>query len=180
MFQQYAFFPWKTAEENIAFGLRMQGKMKDEIASAVQDYLHLVGLYDFRRSYPDELSGGMQQRVAIARALAGNPRVLFMDEPFGSLDAQTREVMQESLLDIWHKFPKTIVFVTHDVEEAILLADRILVLTKSPGKIKAEVPVNLERPRSDDTITDKRFMETKHLVHSLIKEETLQVFSTTA
>ena len=176
VFQQYALFPWKTVEENISFGLRAIGKAKSEIADLVNQNLDLVGLARFRKNYPSELSGGMQQRVAIARALATNPKVLLMDEPFGSLDAQTRLMMQESLIKVLQNQRKTVVFVTHDVEEAILLADTILVLTKSPGTIKAKIEIPYKQPRFDSILTDVKILEIKNLVHSLIKEETLKLF----
>jgi NitT/TauT family transport system ATP-binding protein len=147
VFQEQGLFPWMTVQDNVAFGLEMQGIGRDERRLQAQDFLGKVGLADFAHSYPHELSGGMRQRVAILRAFLANPQILLMDEPFGSLDSQTRLVMQEELLRIWREHRKTIVYVTHDIEEAILLGDRILVMSGRPGRIRQEIPVPLERPR---------------------------------
>ena len=176
VFQQYALFPWKTVEENISFGLRALGKSKSEVSATVDRYLNLAGLSDFKKIFPSELSGGMQQRVAIVRALANNPKVLLMDEPFGALDAQTRLLMQESLIKMLQAQRKTVIFVTHDVEEAVLLADTIFVLTKSPGTIKAKIEISFKQPRFEDILTNPKLLEIKKLIHSLIKEETLKAF----
>ena len=147
VFQEYSLFPWKSVIDNIAFGLEMKGISRQERREIAEEYLDIVNLEQFRDAYPHELSGGMRQRVAIARALANNPRVLLMDEPFGALDAQTRNVMQKELLEIWEETKKTVVFVTHSVDEAVYLADRIVVLSPRPGKIEEVIDVNLPRPR---------------------------------
>jgi NitT/TauT family transport system ATP-binding protein len=148
VFQDFAqLFPWRTAQKNVEFGLEMKGVSRDERAKAAQRFLGLVNLESFAGAYPHELSGGMQQRVAIARALAYNPSVLLMDEPFAALDALTRDEMQRLLVDVWRETRKTIVYVTHNVAEAVYLADRIVVLTPHPGTVKAEVKVMLSRPR---------------------------------
>jgi NitT/TauT family transport system ATP-binding protein len=177
VFQQFALFPWRTVEGNIEFGPRMRGLPKRERKVLLDEYISLVGLSGFEKSYPSELSGGMQQRVGIARVLANDPSVLLMDEPFGSLDAQTRLMMQESLLDIWQRTKKTIVFVTHDVDEAIFLADRIYVLTARPARIKKEITVNLPRPRSFDIVTSTEYTNLKKNVLGLIREETLKAIT---
>ena len=148
VFQDFAqLFPWRTAQRNVEFGLEMKGVPRDERAKTAQRFLGLVNLESFAGAYPHELSGGMQQRAAIARALAYNPSVLLMDEPFAALDALTRDEMQRLLVDVWRETRKTIVYVTHNVAEAVYLADRIVVLTPHPGTVKAEVKVMLPRPR---------------------------------
>ncbi len=148
VFQQYSLFPWRTIIDNITFGLEMQGNnTREKLREKVHKYLDLVGLDQFKNSYPHELSGGMQQRAAIARALANEPEVLLMDEPFGALDAQTRNVLQTELLKIWHQKNVTIFFVTHSVDEAVFLADRIIVMTARPGRIQEVIDVNLPHPR---------------------------------
>ncbi|MDG6257170.1 MAG: ABC transporter ATP-binding protein [Methanomicrobiaceae archaeon] len=147
VFQEYSLFPWRTVKNNITFGLEMRGVPKADQVSAAETYLAMVGLEQFREAYPYELSGGMRQRVAIARALANEPEVLLMDEPFGALDAQTRNAMQRELLEIWEKTQKTILFVTHSVDEAVFLADRIVILSPRPGRICDTIRVDLPRPR---------------------------------
>jgi len=148
VFQDFAqLFPWRTAQRNVEFGLEMKGVPRDERAKTAQRFLGLVKLESFAGAYPHELSGGMQQRAAIARALAYNPSVLLMDEPFAALDALTRDEMQRLLVDVWRETKKTIVYVTHNVAEAVYLADRIVVLTPHPGTVRAEVKVTLPRPR---------------------------------
>src|SRR5437762_6435085 len=148
VFQDFAqLFPWRTAQRNVEFGLEMKGIRKEEREEIALRFLRLVNLEKFARSYPHELSGGMQQRVAIARALAYNPAVLLMDEPFAALDALTREEMQRFLMDVWRETKKTVIYVTHNVAEAVYLADRIIVLTPHPGTVRAEVKVPLPRPR---------------------------------
>jgi NitT/TauT family transport system ATP-binding protein len=148
VFQDFAqLFPWRTAQRNVEFGLEMKGMSRAERTKTSQHYLGLVNLEQFAGAYPHELSGGMQQRVAIARALAYNPSVLLMDEPFAALDALTRDEMQRLLVDVWRETKKTIVYVTHNVAEAVYLADRVVVLTPHPGTVKAEVKVALPRPR---------------------------------
>jgi len=147
VFQEFALFPWRTTWKNIEFGLEIKGLPPEKRHEIVERYIKLVGLLGFENALPRELSSGMKQRVAIARALANDPDVLLMDEPFGSLDAQTRNIMQRELLIIWEQTKKTVVFVTHSVDEAVYLADRIVVLTARPGTVKRIVEVNLPRPR---------------------------------
>jgi NitT/TauT family transport system ATP-binding protein len=167
IFQEYSLFPWRTIRDNIAFGLEIRNVQREEREEAVDTYLSLVGLTEFAESYPYELSGGMRQRVAVARALAINPGILLMDEPFGALDAQTRNMMQRELLDIWQKTKKTIIFVTHSVDEAVFLADRIVVLTPRPGTIREVIPIDLPRPRDR---TSEDFLRIRRFVLSLIDE----------
>jgi len=147
VFQHFGLFPWKSLEENIGYGLRLRGKPKEETREIVGRYIQLMGLKGFEKSYPYQLSGGMQQRAGLARALAVNPSLLLMDEPFGSLDAQTREMMQEELLRILEAEKKTMIFVTHSIDEAILLGDRIVVMSCRPGRIREILPVDIPRPR---------------------------------
>jgi NitT/TauT family transport system ATP-binding protein len=147
MFQEFALFPWRTVAGNVEWGLEVQGMARTERRAIVDRYLELMDLADFRSHLPSELSGGMKQRVALARVLAFDPRVLLMDEPFGALDAQTREAMQEEVTRLWERTRKTIVFVTHDIEEAVYLGDRVVVLTARPARVKEELIVGLPRPR---------------------------------
>ena len=147
VFQEYTLFPWRTAQKNVEFGLEIQGMGKNERKELAKKYIDLVGLSGFESRYPKELSGGMQQRVAIARSLVNNPEILLMDEPFGALDAQTRNLMQVELLRMWKKEHKTILFVTHSVDEAVFLADRVIVMTTAPGGIREIVEVKVDRPR---------------------------------
>ena len=147
VFQSFALFPWKTALENVTFGPKMRGVPREERERIGREYLALVGLGGAEGRYPTELSGGMQQRVAVARALANSPDLLLMDEPFGSVDAQTRMTLQEELTRIWQERRPTVLFVTHDVEEAVFLANRVMVLSSAPGRVLAELPVLLPRPR---------------------------------
>ena len=148
VFQEYSLFPWRTVMDNVAFGPELKGMPKQERYDRAKQYIELVGLVRFESRYPHELSGGMKQRVAIARALVNNPRALLMDEPFGALDAQTRNIMQSELLKIWGEEKKTVVFVTHSVDEAIYLADRIVIMSARPGKIKDVIEVDIARPRN--------------------------------
>jgi NitT/TauT family transport system ATP-binding protein len=148
VFQEYSLFPWRTVIDNIAFGLELRGIHPNERMVRSRQYLKMVGLERFENRYPHELSGGMKQRVAIARALVNNPRALLMDEPFGALDAQTRNIMQSELLRIWSEEKKTVVFVTHSVDEAIYLADRIVIMSARPGRIKDIIEIPLARPRN--------------------------------
>ncbi len=164
VFQEYSLFPWRTVMENITFGMELQCIPKKEIAKTAEEYLKMVGLEQFRDSYPYELSGGMRQRVAIVRALANDPSVLLMDEPFGALDAQTRNVLQQELLQIWSEKKITILFVTHSVDEAVYLADRIVVMSARPGKIKEIVNVSLQRPR------DRTSRQANELRNEILKE----------
>lgn len=174
VFQQYSLLPWKTIYQNINLGPKF---LRDDAETeTTETFLEMVGLQKYRDHYPSELSGGMQQRVGIARALAGYPSVLLMDEPFGALDAQTRMVMQESLLGIWSHFGTTVVFVTHDVDEAVFLADRIMVMSASPGKIIANLENKLPRPRQQMMSTSKDFTDLKLECLQLIREESLKAF----
>jgi NitT/TauT family transport system ATP-binding protein len=147
VFQEFALFPWKTVLGNVMYGLREQGVARREAEAKARSLLALVNLAGYEQFYPKELSGGMKQRVAIARTLAYAPSILLMDEPFGALDAHTRTLLQRELLDIWERDRKTVMFVTHSVEEAVFLAERVVVLTRSPGRVKATVAIDLPRPR---------------------------------
>ena len=153
VFQRHSLFPWKTVSQNIAVGLRMKDLPTEHIAQVVEHYLERTGLADFRHRYHRELSVGMQQRVGLARAFANDPGILLMDEPFGSLDAQTRLRMQELLLSIWSEHRKTVLFVTHDIEEAILLSDRVVILSSRPARVHEEIKIDLPRPRTHETLT---------------------------
>ena len=172
VFQDFAqLFPWRTAQRNIEFGLEMKGIGKEERAEIALLFLRLVNLEKFARSYPHELSGGMQQRVAIARALAYNPAVLLMDEPFAALDALTREEMQRflSLVDVWRETKKTVVYVTHNVAEAVYLADRVIVFSPHPGTVKAQVKIALPRPR--DTLSVEFLEYQKEIVGHIVERK---------
>jgi NitT/TauT family transport system ATP-binding protein len=171
MFQEFALFPWKTVAGNVAWGLEAQSVARPEIEVAVRKHLEMTGLADFAHHYPAELSGGMKQRAALARVLAFNPKVLLMDEPFGALDAQTRELMQEELTRLWERTGKTIVFVTHDIEEAVYLGDRVVVLTARPGRIREEIPIGLPRPRSLEIKKSARCHEYRNQIWDLIRSE---------
>jgi NitT/TauT family transport system ATP-binding protein len=174
VFQQHALLPWRTTEENIEFGLRMRGVARDERVTIVREIIQHIGLTGFEHHFPGQLSGGMQQRVELARVLINKPSVLLMDEPFGALDAQTRVQMQELLLSIWDEFRMTTVFVTHDVDEAILLGDRILVMSNRPASIKAEILVPLQRPRCADTTVSSEFVKLKRECMGLLRTSTYQ------
>ena len=156
VFQQYALFPWKTVLDNVAFGLTVRGVDKKKRYDTARHYIDLVGLQGFEKSFPHQLSGGMRQRVSIARAYVSDPEVLFMDEPFSALDAQTRYAMEKDILRITEQEKKTIIFITNNVEEAIFLGDRIILMTSLPGRIKREFPVEMTKPRE---YTDERFLE---------------------
>ena len=178
VFQAYTLFPWLTVEENIAFGLKQRKtKTNAEIKEIVDSYIDLVGLRKFEKLYPKSLSGGMKQRVAIARDLANDPDVLLLDEPFGALDMQTRTVMQELLLDVWQKSPKTIVMVTHDIEEAVFLADRVVVMSSRPGSVKEIIDIDLDRPRDYRVKNTEKFMEYKVRCSDIIREESMKLIS---
>jgi NitT/TauT family transport system ATP-binding protein len=151
VFQHFGLFPWKTVYENVAYGLKLRGASRAELA-AVRDYIRLVGLEGTEKRYPYQLSGGMQQRVGLARALAVRPAILLMDEPFASVDAQTRELLQEELLRIWERERQTMVFITHSIDEAILLGDRVVVLTARPGRVKEILEIPFPRPRRPDEV----------------------------
>ena len=174
VFQSYTLFPWLTVKENIQFGLEISGLPKTKQEEIGQEFVEKVGLKGFEGTYPKGLSGGMKQRVAIARAMANNPAILLLDEPFGALDAQTRALMQELLTQVWEELHKTILFVTHDVEEAIFLSDRVFVMTARPGRIKAEIDIPLERPRSYELKSTEAFLDLKKQALALIREEAIK------
>ncbi len=168
VFQHYTLYPWLTVYQNIAFGLQIRKIPKSEQRERIEHYLNVVGLTQFAKSYPKQLSGGMKQRVAIARALANEPAVLLMDEPFGALDAQTKEQMQQFLLELWEQTHVTVLMITHDVEEAIYLSQRVYVMSARPGQMKLEVPVGLPEHRNLDMKLSPEFVEVKRQVlHSL-------------
>ena len=169
VFQQHTLFPWKRVRDNVAFGPKMRGIAKAERDRAADAILKLVGLSGFEGFYPAQLSGGMQQRVEIARVLINQPRVLLMDEPFSALDAQTRGMMQEVLLEIWGKIPTTTVFVTHDIDEALFLADRIVVMSARPGRVIEDIALPFARPRSQDLVTEPEFVRLKRHVMQLLR-----------
>jgi NitT/TauT family transport system ATP-binding protein len=168
VFQGYTLFPWLTAKKNVMFGLKMNGRSNMHAEREALQWLDLVGLTKFANAYPHQLSGGMKQRVAIARALANRPRILLMDEPFGALDAQTRAKMQTHLLDIWRNVDVTVLFITHDLDEAIFLADRILVLKANPGEVEELIEVPVLRPRDYSQSTSPEFIATKARLEALI------------
>ena len=172
VFQQHTLFPWKRVIDNVAFGLKMKGIGARERRREAAELLALVGLSGFESHYPAQLSGGMQQRVEIARVLINRPRILLMDEPFGALDAQTRRMMQTLLLDIWAKIRTTVVFVTHDIDEALFLGDRILMLSQRPARLVADIAVPLARPRNDESTTEAGFVDTKRRLLALLREAT--------
>ncbi len=174
VFQQYALFPWRTVLKNVTFGLEMQKVPKDEAKETAMKYIKAVGLDGFENAYPKELSGGMKQRVAIARAYAVNPEVLLMDEPFGAVDAQTRTQLQTELLNMWEEERKTCFFITHDVDEAIVLAQRVVVMSARPGRIKEIVDIDIPYPRDQETKLMPRFNELKNHVWSLVYQEFLE------
>lgn len=175
VFQQYALFPWLTVRKNVEFGLRIKGADKKEAAEVANRYLKMVDLQDFANSYPKELSGGMKQRVAIARAYAVNPQVLLMDEPFGALDAQTRTQLQSELLKTWEKERKTCFFITHDVDEAIILAQRVVIMSARPGRVKEIVNIDIPHPRTQETKMSKEFLDLKNYIWSRVYQEYLEV-----
>jgi len=173
VFQQYAVFPWLTVRENVRFGLKLAANRRsaEEIDRIADHFIDLVNLTDFKNSYPKELSGGMKQRVAIARSYAVNPQVLLMDEPFGALDAQTRHFMQESLLQILEKERKTVVFVTHGVEEAAFLSTRVVTMAARPGRIREIIPIDLPYPRDAATKTAPEFIKIRARIDKVVREE---------
>ncbi len=173
VFQHFALFPWKTVRENVLYGLEKQGMPKDERARIAQQFIDLVHLTGFEDSYPSQLSGGMKQRVAIARTLAISPNTLLMDEPFGALDAQTRNLMQEELLSIWNRSPMTVVFVTHDVREAVLLADRVAVMTARPGRVKEIVDTRFEGGMNAEIAKSREFLDKVDYIWDLVREEAI-------
>ncbi|MFC4099745.1 ABC transporter ATP-binding protein [Paenibacillus xanthanilyticus] len=171
VFQGYALFPWRTVLENVEVGLQIRGVRSKERKQIARDYIQLVGLQDFENRYPHELSGGMKQRVAIARSLAYAPDVLLMDEPFAALDAQTREILQGELLRIWDAKKTTIVFITHSLDEAIYLADRVAVMTARPGKVKELIDIPLARPRAADIRNSEAFVQLRKRAWDILKDE---------
>ena len=176
VFQQYALFPWLTVKKNVMFGLNLKKGMTDEEREAIAlKYIKMVGLEKFVDSYPKELSGGMKQRVAIARAYAVNPSILLMDEPFGALDAQTRTQLQTELLKTWEEEKKTCFFITHDVEEAILLSSRVVVMSARPGRIKEVIDIDIPYPRNQETKMLPRFTELKNYIWQNVYKEYLEV-----
>ncbi len=175
VFQQYALFPWLTVRKNIEFGLKLQKKSKEEIKTITNKYLKAVDLEDFADAYPKELSGGMKQRVAIARAYAVNPEILLMDEPFGALDAQTRTQLQTELLHTWENEKKTCMFITHDIDEAIILGQRVVIMSARPGRIKEIVEIDIPHPRDQRTKMSKKYLDIKNYIWSQVYEEYLAV-----
>jgi NitT/TauT family transport system ATP-binding protein len=174
VFQQYSLFPWKTVRENVEFGLKMKGMERSQRERSARTLLGLAGLLSFANQYPDSLSGGMKQRVGILRALATGPKVLLLDEPFGALDAQTRVIMQQILNNIWQRLKTSVLFVTHDIDEAIFLSDRVYCMTARPGTIKAEIVVPLARPRDPSMMMSSEFLALRRGLMSLIREESLK------
>ena len=173
VFQHFALFPWKTVRGNILYGLERQGLPRAEREQRARAFIDLVGLRGFEDSYPSQLSGGMKQRTAIARTLAFDPNILLMDEPFGALDAQTRSLMQTELLSIWQRTPKTVIFVTHDVQEAVYLADRVAVMSARPGRIKAIVDTKFGQ-RDPSIFREKEFVEKVDELWNLVRVEALK------
>ena len=173
VFQHFALFPWKTVRGNILYGLERQGMPKEEREKRAMDFIELVGLHGFEDSYPSQLSGGMKQRTAIARTLAFDPKILLMDEPFGALDAQTRGLMQAELLRIWQRTPKTVIFVTHDVQEAVYLADRVAVMSARPGRIKTVVDTKFDK-NDPNIFKVKAFVEKVDEIWNLVKDEAIK------
>ena len=174
LFQDYALFPWRTVLGNVTWSLEVKGIPKAQRVDLARKYIDMVGLSKFENAYPAELSGGMRQRVALARTLVYEPQMLLMDEPFGALDAQTRELMQEELTDIWQANRRTVLFVTHDIEEALYLSDRVIVFTARPGRIKADMRVNLPRPRSASIRKSPEFIEYYTQIWDMLRDEVLR------
>ncbi|HGL8790068.1 TPA: ABC transporter ATP-binding protein [Streptococcus suis] len=175
VFQQYALFPWMSVQQNVMFGPEMQGKSKLEASEIANKYIKMVGLQEFSNHYPKELSGGMKQRVAIARAYAVNPTILLMDEPFGALDAQTRIQLQDELIEMLEHERKTCLFITHDIEEAILLGNRVIIMSSRPGEIKEIVNVDLPFPRSQSIKFENDFIDIKNHIWSLVYKDFLNI-----
>ena len=171
VFQHFGLFPWKTVAKNVAYGLKLNGHSNGEAAKRAAHYIELVGLKGFENAYPYQLSGGMQQRCGLARALAVEPTVLLMDEPFAAIDAQTREILQFELLRIWESRPTTMVFVTHSIEEAVLMGDRVVVLKGRPSTVHEVIEVGIERPRTRATLALPRFAEVREHVWSTLMDE---------
>jgi len=172
VFQNFRLLPWRTVEDNVAYGLRLRGRSKSEARIEAQPFVKMVGLEGREQKYPYQLSGGMQQRVGLARALAIQPKILLMDEPFGALDAQTRELMQDELLRIWLANRKTVMFVTHSIDEAIVLSDRVIIMQTNPGRIVKDIRIPFERPRNSSEIrNDPRFAKLRSEMWGLLRQE---------
>ncbi|HEX3179438.1 MAG TPA: ABC transporter ATP-binding protein [Methylomirabilota bacterium] len=171
VFQEFALFPWRTVRGNVEFGLEERGVPAAARARRAQAFIELTGLDGFESKYPHQLSGGMRQRAGIARALAVEPAVLLMDEPFSALDAQTRQLMQEELLAIWSRTRQTVVYVTHNIHEAVYMADRVIVLSRRPGRVLAEVKIDLDRPRTERTMAEPAFVTAVERIWALIREQ---------
>ncbi len=174
MFQHFALFPWKSVRDNILYGLERQGMPRPEREQRAQSFVDLVGLSGFEDSYPSQLSGGMKQRTALARTLAFDPKILLMDEPFGALDAQTRHLMQTELLGIWQRTPKTVIFVTHDVQEAVYLADRVAVMSARPGRIKTIVDIKIDKTDPNVFKSRLHFDDTVDEIWNLVRDEAIK------
>lgn len=174
IFQQYALFPWKNVQQNVSFGLKMRGVPKKERREIAQRFIDLVGLKGFEKSYPNSLSGGMKQRVSIARALANDPEVLLLDEPFAALDAMTRQILQEQLVRIYESQKKTIVFITHSIDEALLLSSRIVIMTARPGRVAQDIVNDLPYPRDPSVQLSERFVELKRVIWDKVQAEVLK------
>lgn len=175
VFQGYTLFPWRTVKQNVMFGPQMNGADRDSAEQAALQWLELIGLEQYADAYPDQLSGGMKQRVAIARALVNEPKILLMDEPFGALDPHTRQKMQQHLLDIWKNIDITVIFVTHDMDEAILLADRIVVLKANPGELVEVIEVPVARPRHPNQMTSPEFTAMRNHINQLVHGDDTEV-----
>ncbi len=173
VFQHFGLFPWKSVYNNVAYGLKVAGAPKEQIAESVPKYIKMVGLAGFEKSFPHQLSGGMQQRAGLARALAVEPRVLLMDEPFSAIDAQTREILQFELLRIWEQRPIAMLFVTHSIDEAVLMGDRVVVLKGRPSHVHEVIDVGIPHPRTRDTLNSPRFHEVKTHVWDLLMQEVI-------
>ncbi len=172
IFQEASIFPWMTVRDNVGYGLRMRGVDEAQVARSVAHFLTVTGLAKFAEAYPHQLSGGMKQRVSVARAFANDPAILLMDEPFAALDEQTKIVLQEELLRLWSETRKTVVFITHSLDEALVLSDRVLVMTARPGRIKADLAVNFPRPRSVMALrADPAFNEMARAIWSMLRDE---------
>ena len=180
VFQNYSLFPWLTVLKNVEFGLSLHGSSQKETTERARYYVNAVGLSGFENAYPNQLSGGMKQRVAIARSLANNPEVILMDEPFGALDSQTRVVMQQLLLGIWEKEHKTVLFVTHDIDEALFLGEKVYVMSARPGRIIDTIPVDFAHPRSYELSTTPAFVELKRRIQHSLHAEVHKALSSAA
>ncbi len=176
VFQEYAIFPWKTVINNVSFGLQMRGIAKKQRMEIASSWLERVGLSKFANYYPAQLSGGMKQRVSIARALANDPEVLLMDEPLGALDAQTRTVLQAELLRIWEEHRKTVVYITHSIEEAILLGDRVIIMTAQPGRLKKSFEIDIPRPRNIEVTATPEFAKLSGIIWQALKDEVKKAY----